>query len=327
MGILLIFSSCSQQEKQLNMKSPPKSLQWLNPLFYNNDFEHDLNFPLWFDDSLIVTHQIYKITKRVFPRIVGDTAEINSYKEAIPREKIEYYFDPNGLVDQMVIYTYYDDREVSRATFVYEGNMMANGYRKVKMLPFISLSKTSVEDEFTTDLYEDLTHQYSVLSFVGQKKKYKIYVNTEKKNFLFEIKKRKYWGPLSIDSIVHPNKEDWIVLGTMRKPYKKYHVENIVNESSVFKYKYWQTGVLKKRRKIDYPFEYDRTFLYDKKGIWVGYVDSTFSEGNFITKIQTQILFDEYDRPVEMNHRKLNDENEGFFYKETLHYRTNKTKK
>lgn len=303
-------------------KQPKKTAQWLNPLFFNHDFEHELNFPLWFNDSLIRAHQIYKITKRIYPRIVGDTSEINDYRQAIPKEKIEYYFDPNGLVDQIVVYSYFDDREISRATFVYKGNMFASGYRKLDALPFISLTRDPVRDDFSTELVQDKTHQYSLLSFGRERGKFAAYLDTENDNRLFVIKNRRNWGPLSVDSVVHPRKEDWIVLGTMRKPYKRYQVENTVKERNVYSYHYWKSGVIKRRIKKTYPFEYRRTYLFGPKHQWTGYIDSTFSTGHYITRTENNIIFDEYERPVEIHHRKSSDEPQGFFYKETIHYRT-----
>jgi hypothetical protein len=227
---LTLLFSCENEGKQAIQKEPKKVAQWLNPLLFNNDFEEELNFPLWFDDSLIRAHKIYKITKRLYPRILGDTSEINSQKEAIPKEKIEYYFDLNGYVDQIVIYAYFDDREISRANFIYEGNFLNSGYRKVRALPFISISKKVLKDEFTTELFQDRTHQYSVLFFLSKKRKFSTYIDTEKGNNYFIIKNKKNWGPLSVDSIVHPLKDDWIIHGSIRKPFKRFHVDNIEYE-------------------------------------------------------------------------------------------------
>ena len=319
---LTLLFSCENEGEQAIQKEPKKVAQWLNPLLFNNDFEEELNFPLWFDDSLIRAHKIYKITKRLYPRILGDTSEINSQKQAIPKEKIEYYFDPNGYVDQIVIYSYFDDREISRANFIYEGNFLNSGYRKVRALPFISLSKKVLKDEFTTELFQDKTHQYSFLTFLSKKRKFSTYIDTEKGNNYFVIKNKKNWGPLSVDSIVHPLKDDWIIHGSMRKPFKRFHVDNIVTESEVHTYEYWKSGVIKRIIRQHYPFEYRRSFLFDKNHQWNGYIDSTFSEGNFITHIENNIIFDEFGRPKEINHHKKNDENQGFFYKETLHYRS-----
>jgi hypothetical protein len=321
LSLVILFSSCSHNQKTPLNKGEKRISQWINPVFYNNDFEDELNFPLWFDDSLIRAHEIYKITKRVYPRINGDKNEINSVKQAVPKEKIEYYFDPNGLIDQIVIYSYYDDREISRSHFVYEGNMYASGYRKLVALPIILLQKDK-KDEFTTELYADKKIKYSLYDFQKRTTKFKAYLNVNHGNNFFVINHKKYWGPLSVDSILHPKKEDWVILGSVRKPYKKFHVENIVNESNVYSYNYTKSSVLIRVIKKDYPFEYRRTFLYDKNNLWSSYVDSTFSDGNFISKIDNTIVYDKFLRPIEINHKTNFKENNTYYFTEKLSYRT-----
>lgn len=320
------MQACASDELPKNQGEVKKVAQWINPVFYNNDFEDELNFPLWFNDSFVRAHEIYKITKRIYPRIVGDTSEINSYNEAIPKEKIEYFFDKNGFVEKIIVVSYFDDREISKASFVYSGNLQANGYRKASILPFISLTKNPIKDEFTTEFFLDKTHQFSFFSPLRKTKKYNAFMDLEKGNHLFVMKNKKFWGPLSVDSIIHPTKEDWIVLGTIKKPHKRYKVDNIVKENLVHTYTYFKSGALKNRVKEVYPFEYHRTFTYNSKHLWSGYIDSTFSEGNYITKIENNIIFDKYMRPIEISHYKTNEENSGFYYKETLNYRTNKAK-
>jgi hypothetical protein len=320
--LILILLACGKKSDLDKIKAPKKVAQWINPNFYNNDFEDELNFPLWFDDSLIRAHQIYKITKQIYPRIHADTTDNESQLKIVPKEKIEYYFDPNGLVDQIVIYSYFDDREISRANFIYEGNMLSSGFRNVRTLPLISLTKKNEEDEFTTELYQEELLQHNLLKFVKKEKKYAAYINPDKGNFYFSVKNRKYWGPLSIDSILHPKKEDWVIHGSLRKPYKKYHVENIVNESLVHKYYYHKTGVLKRRTKKTYPFEFRRYYFYDTKHAWKSYLDSTFSGGQFISKMENKIIYDEFQRPVEIKHQSFSEEKSAYSFKETLHYRT-----
>jgi hypothetical protein len=320
--IIPCFSSCKDERLEDN-KEIQKVSQWVNPVFYNNDFEDELNFPMWFNDSLVKAHEIYKITKRIYPRINGDTNEINSTKQAVPKEKIEYYFDPNGLVDQVVIYSYYDDREISRQHFIYDGNMFSSGYRKLKALPVHLLQKDK-SDEFTTELYNDKKTKYNLFDFVKRSKKYTSYINVKTENFYFVIKNKKYWGPLSVDSILHPKKEDWVVLGSVRKPYKKYHVENIVNESDVYDYEYYKSGVLKRVSKKNYPFEYKRNYIYNKDNFWIAYVDSTFSEEKFISKISHEIVYDKFLRPIEIHHNTNFIEDKTYYYKETLSYRSKK---
>lgn len=317
----MILASCTEAET-VAVHEPKNQAQWLNPLFYNNDFEHEINFPIWFDDSLVKAHKIYKITKRLFGQVDGDTSELNSIEQAIPKEKIEYYFDPNGLIDQIVVYSYYDDREIARANFIYEGNMMASGYRKVRALPFITLSKKTIKDEFTTELILDKTQQYSFLEPQKKSGKFQSYIDLEKGNRICVIPKHKNWSPLSVDSIVHPTQKDWIIQGSTRKPYKRYKVENLVTESNIYLYTYWKSGLLKKRVRQNYPFEQNRTYLYNAKSVWSAYIDSTFSEKTFVSRTLHNIYFDEYDRPKEIIHRKMNGENSGFTYRETINYRS-----
>lgn len=317
-----LLCTCNTHKKNNIDFNPKRINQWINPVFYNNDFEDELNFPLWFDDSLIKAHEIYKITKRVYARINEDSSEVNSINQAVPKEKIEYYFDPNGLVDEVVIYSYFDDREISRTSFKFDGNMLPSGYRNVIVLATINLSKKNDEDEFSTELYKDDISQFNQFKFLKKTKKYSSYMNLESNSQLFIVKNRKFWGPLSIDSILNPKNEDWIVLGTMRKPYKRYQVENTVNESNVTNYFYYKSGVLKRRTQKSYPFENKRSFVYNKKNQWIGYIDSTFSNGSFVTKIRSNIFYDNYFRPNEILHFTKNNENKSYFYKETLSYRT-----
>ncbi len=321
--ILLAFIvfGCKRKEPIVQTE-PQKVAQWFNPIFHNTDFDHELNFPLWFNASLIREHKIYKITKRIFPRTYADSSTIDPH--VLPKEKIEYYFDPNGLVDQLIVYTNYDDREIARATFVYQGNMLANGFRNVQFLPFVSVNKANKNDPFTTELFQDNTHQFSKYQYITTTPKFTGFLDLEKGNYIYALKKSKFWNSLSVDSILHPKKEDWVILGSIRKPHKRYHVESLVKETNVYTYAYWpKSGVIKSWIKNDYPFEYHRSFIYDKESSqWTSYIDSTFSEGNFVTKVENKILFDKYKRPIEINHHKINDENDGYFYRETYHYQT-----
>lgn len=301
-----------------NVHQPKQKAQWINPLFYNNDFENELNFPLWFEDSLVKAHDIYKITKRIFKE---EELDSNGFF-AIPNEKIEYYFDPNGYVDQLVIYSYLDDREISRANFIYEGNMLASGYRKVRALPLITLQKKNVKDEFATDFFLDVTNQYSLYTFKSKQKKYLLFFDEEKKNNVFVMKQEKYWGPLSIDSILHPQATDWVILGSIRKPQKRFQVENTVNYSNVYKYEYWKSGMIKARIKEIYPFTYKRSYIYKQNNDWEKYIDSTFSENEFLMRSVHKIVYDEYGRPSEIIHVREQQEGASSTYRETLSYRT-----
>lgn len=315
-----LWACSSKSPAPVPGKGPRKAAQWINPLFFNEDFDNELAFPLWFDDSLIRANGISKITKRIYPRILGDTGDVNSQKEAMPREKREYYFDDNGLVDRLVIYFYFDDREIARASFMYKGNMDNNGFRQPVPGTFRYLSEEGQNSDFRTDLQSEREYSYVIHDHLVTKQKFTAYQDVETKDQLLFMKDRQYWGALSVDSIMHPAPEDWVIWGTPRKPYKRYKVENKVTETNVHLYKYWKSGVLKERITENYPFVNKRSYQYNDANQWVSYVDSTFSENIFITRIESIFQPDATGKPVQLMHRKENSDQGGFFYLETFRY-------
>ena len=77
----------------------------------------------------------------------------------------------------------------------------------------------------------------------------------------------------------------------------------------------------KKHRKVinnfikkEYPFDYKRDFIYSKKGICRGYIDSTFSDDVFVTRNVSEIQYNKKKEPIRIIHRKENAENETEFF-------------
>lgn len=319
--LLFTLAACGSKHNGADSGAQPQLVaQWINPLFFNEDFDNELSFPIWFDDSLVRAHGIEKITRRTYPRILGDSSDVNTQREAMPREKREYYFDPNGFVDRIVIYSYFDDREIARASFMYRGNMDPNGFRKVIPLKFRYLSENSPATDFKTDLEAEREYNFILHHYLKRTAKYTAYEDNETGEQLLFLKDKQYWGPLSVDSILHPQEQDWVIWGSLKKPYKRYKVENKVTESQVHRYKYWKTGVLKQRNIESYPFENRRHYSYDRQNRWVAYTDSTLSDGEFITMTESRIAYDKSGRPVEISHQKGKNKESGFYYVETLRY-------
>lgn len=322
--LLLALFSCKSDPSAHSKNEPAKRRQWVNPLFFNDNFDAELSFPLWFDDSLIRANGITRITKRTFPRITGDTSDVNSQREAMPREKREYYFDDNGFVDKLVIYYYFDDREIARASFLYRGNMDNNGFRTAIPGTFEYLSDEDNASDFRTDDQSEREYSFVVYQFVKNSRKFTVYRDVETEDRLLLLKNKKYWGALSVDSILKPAPEDWVIWGTARKPYKRYKVENKVKERQVHLYKYWKSGALKQRVIQNYPFENHRSFQYNASNQWVSYIDSTFSESVFITRTENIFEFDKAGKPTVIRHQKINGSGQPFFYLETLRYDSGK---
>jgi hypothetical protein len=123
----------------------------------------------------------------------------------------------------------------------------------------------------------------------------------------------KFWGPLSVDSILSPTPKDVIVLGSPYFPSKIYRVQNKVNEMDVQSFVYWKNSKTKQKTRNkniqtlirqEYPFEFKRTILTDKQGKCGEYIDSTFSEGKFLTRTLSEIHFNTKNLPVKIIHKK-----------------------
>jgi hypothetical protein len=72
----------------------------------------------------------------------------------------------------------------------------------------------------------------------------------------------------------------------------------------LFSYQKKHKKVLKNWLKKEYPFDHKRDFLYSKKGICLGYIDSTFSDDIFVTR-----NINKKNEPIRIIHRKENTSN------------------
>ncbi len=303
---LFLLLACGEKIKNSISENEPKMVdQWINPLFYNDVFESEISFPLWFNDSLIRSHRIQKITKRIFPLQFQDSATTHFTKNAMPKEKMEYYFSEDGDVERIAIYYYYDDREIYRIGFNYTGKKDAYGFAPLEITFSEDLTNNNLKDDFQTDKQFERTANFVLYQFVRNKKKYVKYRDVETGQKLFLLKNQKDWGTLSVDTILKPSPSDWIIWGTFNQPIKRYQVANKVKERNVHRYEYWSTGVLKQRIVENYPFEKRRTYQYNEQDQWSSYTDSSFSENQFISKSDNVFEFDQYQRPILINHTKV----------------------
>ena len=200
------------------------------------------------------------------------------------------------------------------------GNKDAFGFAPVELTFSEDLIKSQQEDDFQTDKQFDRTDNFVMHRFVMNKTKYVQYEDVETSQRLFLLKNKKDWKALAVDTILKPKKVDWIVWGTMSHPIKRYQVSKKVKERNVHHYEYWNSGVLKRRVIENYPFERRRTFNYSADNQWIGYVDSSFSENQFISTSQNIFEFDKYQRPILINHTKVIKEEGPLGYIETFRY-------
>jgi len=270
---------------------------------YGTEAEKFISFPVWFNDSVIRANNISKITRDFYSFDPADTSEIAMLTSEVPREKREYWFNEFGQLKDLKVTYFYDDQEIGSVHYTYVSPKDKHGFAKV-----VIFSDTNS----VTDLEEkDMDFPFKIHEKAKETSKYLAYKDQQTGDYLFYMLDKKYWGPLSVDSILKPTRKDVIVLGTSYFPTKKYQVANKVNEKDVTRYAYNpKSHVLESIQKQDYPFENKRYFVYSKNGFCTGYIDSTFTDKVFLTRIVSEVQTDKKMKPIKIVHTKENQNNE-----------------
>ncbi len=308
--VLIISVSCGNEDSFLTKEKKVYPVSFLNLNTLLTDDENDVSFPIWYNDSIIRAHGISKITRKSFLQDTDDIEGKAVISSTVPREIREFYFVSGNLI-QLNVHNYYDDREIGSILFSYSGIKDFFGFTLVERNTFVSKTDKPFTDEESLDPEErELDYRIHV-----KRKNYNkclVYQDMETGDYLFYIPRKKFWGVMSVDSMLAPNPQDHIVLGTPRFPFKKYQVSNKVNESNIRLYTYQDKHrkVIKNWVKKDYPFDLKRDFLYTKKGICKGYIDSTFSEEIFVTRNISEIQYNKLQEPIRIIHRKENSSKE-----------------
>jgi hypothetical protein len=299
--ICFAAAGCGGGNEAPEKQSLARSL--IHPFLFQEELYGQLNFPYWFDDSIARKEGIRQIVRVTYASFETDP-DSPRQRETFPRTKTIYTFSPEGRLVHLSEIHFADGIEISRSSFSIE-EVAENGLFTVERLDTSSLAGG-----------------FMLMDQVAATKKAMKYRTPGGRNVIY-LPDPNYWGTLSVDSLASPGAGDWIVQGTPRKPFKRYQVRNIVTERNVTHYAYFRGGFPKQTVSSDYPFRQKRSFVYNGKGIFCGYVDSTFMDNVFVTRNITTFELDGRDFPVEIVHSKgLNSEGSQFRTVEKLSYVT-----
>lgn len=301
--IPILLAACSEEKRQLfRIRKKPSKDFVLEMQHFFSDSEDNMSFPVWFDDSIIKENKIKTIQRKIY-NLNGKTEDLSSLKV----EK-HYEFNENGIIKSIRICEYYEGQKVSDVTFNYFDVRDVYGFQKVKM----SVSNESNEDLEGYQIYE---MEQTANSFLA-------YVNADNGDYLFFLPNEKHWGAISVDSILGPTGEDFIVYGTPKRPSKRYRVVNRVNEFDVRTIDYAKksdnpTEIQFERE----PFNYKRNIEYNKKGDCIGFVDSTFSMERYLMRRHSKFTFENKQLPSLITHTSARtNENDKNIQLETFDY-------
>lgn len=293
---ICLLAACTSKEgkRQTNRDTIPKPFIFnMNLLF--TDAENFVSFPIWFNDSVIRSAHVSQISRE----IIGSSVNDDNTKSDAPHEIRDYYFNVSGFIDSMIVRYFFDDDFIGKVNVIFTSKPDYFGFANSQQ--WMILNAASAAPDVTLDpLFKRHVK-------IKQSKKAVSFVEIGNSSHLHCMLTKKYWGPLSVDSIVHPNKADLIVHGTMRKPFKKYSVLNTVNEQNVQQFTYFEKSFSPKTiTRDEYPFLIERTFQYLKNGICNGFIDSTFSKKNFLATTKTYFEFGKNYFPIKVTKTREN---------------------
>lgn len=301
--LVLILAACSGENNRHKKTHKDQILEpnILNLSFMYSEGEKIISFPVLFNDSIVKSRRITSI-ERIFYYESTDSTESGAEEDVTPEKKIIYLFDKNGLLKEMQIGNYYDNRLISTIQINYFEHQPETGYSKVK------LDGVLHREDFPYYEFKQLKNIKNLVSFE----------NVYAKNRLFVVPNQKHWKPLIIDTLCNPDKNDIIVWGSLKHPEKIYRVQNLVEESNVRSFTY-KNRILKHIDWTDDPFKIHRTFHFNKEGICTGFIDSTFSMGGFVAS--ANFHFELKDKlPVSITKELVSENHKRVIFKETFSY-------
>ena len=282
-----VLSNCTQKKKVRSKRVEIVS-DLIHPLYFQEEISSLINFPFWFNDSLIAQRKIQQLTITSFKGIISDTSVYSpeSEDETFPKRTLTYTFNQSGRLIQLQITDFSEGIVISNQSFRFSKSGALNYCEAIQ-----KDNLYGVENKAFTYDPNKLSDGYA--SFVA----------SNDLDLIHFILNNKYYGPLSVDSIASPLPNDWVILGSPDRPEKRYKVRNKVKETSISNYTYYNSNFPKLITNEDYPFFKKRYFNYEK-GHFNGYIDSTFIDETFVTSVKSLIYYDDKRLPVKIIHKK-----------------------
>lgn len=283
---IFLISGCSEIRKRRAKRKVVKVQPFLfrTNYFLSSD-AHSFSFPVWFNDSLVVKNRIQTIVHTWYTQPIdeGNDGTINQIRR--------YSFDEKGTLLEVQQKRFYENIVVENLTFRYSAKRDEMGFAPMSIIDSLH---TPVDHEYTTYSKEEYQDAYAV------------YQNDENGDFLFCLLKKQFQGILSVDSLFSPTPDDLVQYGSPEKPYRRYQIENIVEEKKVTRYKYFDGSTQVKECVTDnYPFLNKTRFLINKKGHFTGYIDSTFSTDEYLNRTVSTFAYDSKDLPSKLIHKGM----------------------
>jgi hypothetical protein len=152
--------------------------------------------------------------------------------------------------------------------------------------------------------------EYATYRKEEYQKGYAVYEDNNSGDFLFCLMIKRFQGIVSVDSLFTPTPEDIVQYGSPMRPFKRYQIENLVEENNVQRFGYFkESSELRYLISENYPFSHKTTITVDGTGNCVGYIDSTFSADEYLNRTVSTFGFDKEKLPSRLTHTGMRNGN------------------
>jgi hypothetical protein len=295
----LIFSCGEKIASNEKNDTTNSSASLFNLSLFFSESEQNLSFPIWFNDSMVMSRKINEITRSLYDN------STESPEEQSLKKRMIYVFSKKGQLVSLNISNHYDNKVISSIKVFFQSVDPETGYSET----IINYNSDSNHEEFAFTRYQ-----------VAQRKiNYLVFKDLESGKELYIVQNEKFWKSLTIDTLCRPDELDLIIYGTYQFPHKKYQVRNIVEEFNVRSYSYSKNNLTEINWKDD-PFKIKRRFNYNKQGECIGFVESTFGMEKYVSAIHYDFELKE-NLPQKVIKKLFRDGNKFILSVETYKYK------
>jgi len=287
-GFILLFSCRNEQDKNVNINSFQR--QWIKPNLWISELNEFYNFPNWFDDSLILAHNIQKISLKEFYVYYADIDKLN-LKDSVPDKWITYHFDSLGKVMSVKIEEF-NNRLLFREkviNFQPETFDFTNSYSAFQ-------SKTNLSNFLAPTGFKIVNEKQYLPS--SKSENYTTYYDSVGGQYLYLVTNKDLTSPISIDTMLSPSPKDILIIPNLITPKKIYNVDNKILESNVLEFDYDNYGNLKKYHFRQKSSKTVSILRYNSKGFLIGFDKFIYSDNYLISKHQETIKINTFGQPL-----------------------------
>lgn len=280
--VLLISFLFSCKNEPTYVKPKTIQEQWLQPIYWLNEYNELHNFPFWFNEHLVQQHHIPAITLREYYVDFTDSIALDTTGK-IPDRIIRFEFDSSGTIISMNQQRFQDLRLIAEHTFHYSNRADSLIYKTIESSQLINFENQSKQFK---ENYEVTFDSPYYTQFKAASKS------------IYYIKDTSVLNPISVDTMLNPQGSDMIVYPNFKQPQKIYSVKNVIIESPITMVYYDKKQHLDSIITRIKSNTLKKIFQYNSNGYLNEVSEQVLEVNRPIRTLRTKIQLDAENRPV-----------------------------